>query len=521
METHSNEKPRRLRCLSPWDGSEIGDVDVDDAPGAKLAVERARAAQVSWAEAGFSRRASLLIEARDLFVKKAPALVELLVKENGKPPVEAWYSEILPNVELFTYWAKSAERFLRPEKVKLERTKYPGKSARVHLVPKGVIAVISAWNYPVALSLRAIVPALMAGNTVVFKPSSEALLVSKLLMECFEETLPKDVLVPFYGPGEAGSRIIEAGVDHLAFIGSVEVGREVAALAARRFTSVALELGGKDAAIVLEDADLDRVVEGIVWGAFTNGGQNCASIERLLVHRSIADALIPRLVTRIEALRVCASERGACDVGPLRSQGQLDSVRRQLDDALGKGARVLVGGKAAGDGRGFGFAPTLLGDVTGEMLVWTEETFGPLLPLRLFSNLDEAISLANDTRYGLTSSIWTSDLDLARDLAPRLRCGVVTANNHAFTAAMPFVPWGGTGLTGLGSTNGRQGLMEMVRPQLVLTDKAKGHEFFWYPYDEANLGLAKALLGFITGQGGLFKVLGLIKRSSRTRAAQE
>jgi acyl-CoA reductase-like NAD-dependent aldehyde dehydrogenase len=375
--------------------------------------------------------------------------------------------------------------------------------------------VISAWNYPVALALRAIVPALMAGNTVVFKPATDAMLVCRALAECFTETLPDGAFVPVLGPGAVGSAIVEAGVDHVVFIGSVEVGREVAALAGRHFTSCALELGGKDAAIVLPDADMGRAVEGIAWGAFTNGGQNCASIERLLVQEAVADGFLERLVARTKALRVCAGAPEGSDVGPLCNQGQLRAVAAQVEDAVAKGAKVLCGGAPAGGG--FGYLPTILDGVTDDMDVWNAETFGPLLPVRRYRTTDEAVRLVNENRYGLTNSIWTRDLTGARRMAERLECGVVTINNHAFSAGIPTVPWGGVKWTGMGSTNSHHSLAEMVRPQLILSDKPTGHEPWWYPYDGVNLALARALPAFVVAKKGVLQVLGLIRRASRAR----
>ncbi|MBN1770735.1 MAG: aldehyde dehydrogenase family protein [Deltaproteobacteria bacterium] len=517
MTDTSNPAPAEIRCLDPWTGHELESMPAGTREDAASAVRRAREAQPAWAARSFEERGRLLLGVRDTFAERAETLVELLGRENGKPPVEAWFAEIVPNLDLFTYWAKRTGKLLRDEKVGLDPTKYPGKKALVHQVPKGIVAVISAWNYPVAISLRAIVPALMAGNTVVFKPSSDAALVGRALVECFSRHLPKDVLVPFYAPGAVGSAIVEAGVDHVAFIGSVEVGREVAALAARRFVSCSLELGGKDAAIVLPDADPDRAVEGIAWGAFTNAGQNCASIERLILVEGVGDAFLPRLVERVKSLRAVVDGPAGSDVGPLRTAGQLAAVEAQVQDALARRAKLLCGGERLGDG--FGYAPTILDDVTDEMAVWNEETFGPLLPVRRAANVEEALELANRNRYGLTNSLWTSDPARARELAPRLRCGVVTVNNHAFTASMPFVPWGGVGETGMGSTNSHHALREYVRPQLVLTDRPTGHEAWWYPYDATNLELAKVLRRFLSGKGGMLKVLGLMRRASRRRSA--
>jgi len=516
MTDHSAPGTPMIRGLDPWDGSALEPLAAGTREDAARAVQQAREAQPAWTALSFEERGRLLLRVRDTFVERAEALVELLGRENGKPPVEAWFAEIVPNIDLFTYWAKRTAKLLRDEKVGLDSTKYPGKKAVVRQVPKGVVAVICAWNYPVALALRAIVPALMAGNTVVFKPSSDAALVGRALAACFSEHLPKDVLVPFYAPGALGSAVVEAGVDHVAFIGSVEVGREVAALAARRFVSCSLELGGKDAAIVLPDADLGRAVEGIAWGAFTNAGQNCASIERLILVGGAAEAFLPRLVERVQSLRAVTGGPAGSDVGPLRSAGQLAAVEAQVQDALAKGAKLLCGGKRVGDG--FGYAPTVLDDVTDEMAVWNDETFGPLLPVRRAADVEAALELANRNRYGLTNSLWTSDVVRARELAPRLRCGVVTVNNHAFTASMPFVPWGGVGETGMGSTNSHHALREYVRPQLVLIDRPGGHEAWWYPYDATNLALAKALRGFLSGRGGMLKVLGLMRRASRRRS---
>ena len=508
--------PAMIRCLDPWTGDELETIPAGTREDGARAVQLAREAQPAWAALSFEERGRLLLRVRDTFAARAEQLVELLGRENGKPPVEAWFAEVVPNLDLFTYWARRTGKLLRDEKVGLDPTKYPGKKAVVRQVPKGVVAVICAWNYPVALALRAIVPALMAGDTVVFKPSSDAALVGRALAQCFAEHLPSGALVPFFGPGALGSALVEAGVDHVAFIGSVEVGREVAALAARRFVSCSLELGGKDAAIVLPDADLDRAVEGIAWGAFTNAGQNCASIERLILVGGVGDVFLPRLVERVESLRAVTGGPEDSDVGPLRSAGQLAAVEAQVEDALAKGAKVLCGGKRLGDG--FGYAPTVLDDVTDEMAVWNDETFGPLLPVQYAGHLGEALELANRNRYGLTNSLWTTDVARARELAPRLRCGVVTVNNHAFTASMPFVPWGGRGETGMGSTNSHHALREFVRPQLVLTDRPSGHEAWWYPYDGTNLELAKVLRGFLSGKGGMLKVLGLMRRASRRRA---
>lgn len=469
-----------LVALNPADGSEVGRVAATTPDEVRDAVGRARAAQANWAQLGYSHRGRLLANVRDRFLEQARDIAKLLHQENGKPELEAYFSEVVPNIDLFDFHVAQDHKLLRDEPVNLSPLNYPGKKGVIEHRPLGVIGLISPWNFPVSIPLRTLIPALMAGNAVVFKPSEYAVLTGKFLGELFNEFLPPGILTVVQGDGAIGAALVEARTDRIVFTGSVATGRRVNVAAAEHLIPVSLELGGKDAAIVLEDADLDRAANGIVWGAFANAGQNCASIERCYVVKDVADAFIAKVVQRTQALRL-TSEGGTAEVGPLINAAQLATVERHVQEAVGQGARILAGGKARTPGHFF--EATVLVDVDHRMNVMREETFGPLLPIQVVANPDEAIRLANDSDYGLSASLWSRSVERANSLAPRLETGIVTINNHGFTAAIPQAPWTGVKHTGSGVTNSKAALLEYTRPHFTLVDKSKETlEVWWYPY---------------------------------------
>ncbi|MFW5740021.1 MAG: aldehyde dehydrogenase family protein, partial [Myxococcota bacterium] len=343
----------------------------------------------------------------------------------------------------------------------------------------------------IALPMRAIVPALLAGNCVLFKPSKEAALTGTCLGEVFEENLPAGV----FGTAQGGRDVIQAVVgqaDKLNFIGATTTGRALAHQCADKMIPSAWELSGVDAAIVLPDCDLERTIHGVVWGAFTNTGQNCASIERLLLHRDLAPTFIPRLVE--ETLKLRLGE----DIGPLRSQAQLATVEAHVKDAVDRGAKVLCGGKATG--AGYYFEPTILEMPAHEGPAIHEETFGPTLPIILFDTVEEAVRLCNDVNYGLTAGVWTRNLEQGKRIAAQLDVGVVMVNNASFTAAMPQATWGGVKGTGYGVTNSKYILHEMSHPKTVLIDANTSRELWWYPYNERLRNLLDAMIDANAGK---------------------
>jgi acyl-CoA reductase-like NAD-dependent aldehyde dehydrogenase len=477
---------------NPADGSELARVKSDTPDTVREAVARARKASAAWGALSYRERGAYLSRVRDRFLERADQIAEILHKENGKPQTEAYFAEVIPNLDLFDYHIANDHKLLADEVVKLSPLNYPGKRGVIQHVPLGVIGLIAPWNYPVSIPLRTLIPALMTGNAVVFKPSEYAALSGQAIFDLFEGILPKDVLVLVQGAGPIGASVIEAGIDRVIFTGSVGTGKKVGVAAAERLIPASLELGGKDAAIVFEDADLDRAANGIVWSAFGNAGQNCAAVERVYVVEKVAEPFLQRVVAKTKSLRLTCDGPEA-EVGPLINERQLEIVEQQVNDAISKGAKVLAGGSRRTPG--YFYEPTVLADVDHRMAVMREETFGPLLPVQVVPSVDDAVRLANDSNYGLTASLWTRDTARAKALASRLQTGIVTINNHSFTAAIPQAPWTGVKETGSGVTNSTAALHEMTRPRFTLVDSSKEKlEVWWFPYTPTLRGLAAGVL---------------------------
>lgn len=474
---------------SPLDGEPLSPVEATPAESVGKLVARAREAQGRWAQKPLEERMEIVYRVKDRILDAGEEIARVLRSECGKPEGEAWTAEVVPNADLVEHWVDGIEEALAPEEITLDPMTYPGKSGAIHAVPRGVIALITPWNFPIAIPLRTIVPALLAGNAIVFKPSEHSPRAGALIGKLFEGLLPPDLLLVVQGGGDVGAALVNASPDLVVFTGSVPTGRRIAEAAARSLVPVSLELGGKDAAIVLEDADVERAARGIVWGAFNNAGQNCASIERVYVHEKISKALVDRMVALTRELRVGE------DVGPLTTRQQLEIVERHVEGAREAGAEILCGGKATG--KGLLFEPTIVKVAASDesrVQLMTDETFGPILPVVVVKTEEEAINRANDSRYGLTASIWTKKTTRGEQLAERLRAGVVTVNNHGFTAAIAAAPWSGVGESGFGVTNSKHALREFTRPRFVLVDKSSAKsELWWMPYTPSLVATVKAM----------------------------
>jgi acyl-CoA reductase-like NAD-dependent aldehyde dehydrogenase len=485
-----------LSVASPLDGSPLPTVaatPLDDTP---RIVQAAREAQQAWAARDLASRVRSVAKLKRALLRRAGELASRVRAETGKPLEEALLAEVLSAADLVDYWTGSIEALLEPAAVEPDPLLFPGKKGLVRRLPRGVIALVTPWNYPFVIPMRTLVPALLAGNAVVLKPSEVTPRTGAALASLFEGILPPGLLGLVQGGGEAARRLIDAGVDAVCFTGGVATGRLVAAACAEHLVPCSLELGGKDAAIVLADAHLERAARGIVWAAFTNAGQNCASVERVYVERAVAARFAERVVALTRAL---SAER---DVSVMTTRRQRDLVASHVREALERGAELLAGGVPEGDS--LAFPPTVLRVADESCALMRDETFGPVLPIVVVDGAEDAIERANATRFGLTVSLWTRRIGRARKLAARLRAGVVTVNNHAFTAALPMAPWTGVKESGWGVTNGPHALESLTRPCLVLEDRSRAkRELWWYPYTD-TLKRAALAMARVRGGAGLF-----------------
>jgi acyl-CoA reductase-like NAD-dependent aldehyde dehydrogenase len=465
--------PSPFAMSSPLDGTALSEVAATPMSEIPELVARAHEAQRAWADRNIAQRIKAIAPAKSRLLDRAETIASAVHKEIGRPEVEVLLGEILPSADVVGYWTDSIEELMDPMEVALDKLAFPGKSGLIHREPRGVIGLISPWNMPIAIPLRTMIPALLAGNAIVWKPSEVSPRAAQFVKEAFDG-LPEGLLSIVQGGAEAGAAIASANVDLVVFTGSVATGRKVAHACAERLVPCSLELGGKDAAIVLADANLDRAANGIVWGALTMCGQNCASVERVYVEKGVSKEFTDKVVEIVKSLR-------AGDVGPLATERQRKIVSEHVEGAKKAGANVIVGGAEGKEG--YAYAPTVLTVESDDLPIMRDETFGPVIPIATVESAEEAVTRANASRYGLTASVWTRKTARGEELAKRLRAGVVTINNHAFTGALPAAPWSGVGETGYGITNSPLALEALTRPRFVLVDRNRAkRELWWYPY---------------------------------------
>jgi len=488
---------------SPVDGAPLSAVEATSPDDVKSLVARARAAQVAWAERTVEERIRILAPVKDRVLDRAEAIAREVHRETGKPEVEALLGEVLPTADGVDYWSRSIEELLAATEIELDGMSYPKKSGWTFKEPRGTIGLITPWNYPVALPLRTLIPALLAGNAVVWKPSEVTPRSGRAVWDLFLGLLPEGVLEMAQGGGDVGEALSKSDLDLVVFVGGVESGRKVAHACAERLSPCALELGGKDAAIVLKDANLARAANGVVWGALTNAGQNCAAIERVYVVKEVAEAFIEKVTAEVKALRI------GDEIGPLTTEKQRALVLGQVAAAESAGAKLLVGARSSERK----LPPIVVRVESDDTPLMKDETFGPILPIAVVADVEEAITRANASRYGLTASLWTKNTASAERIAHRLRVGVVTINNHAFTGALAAAPWSGHGDSGYGVTSSPVALEALTRPRFVLTDKSRARrEMWWYPYTPALRQIALSMAILRSSTSGIFRKVGAFFR---------
>jgi succinate-semialdehyde dehydrogenase/glutarate-semialdehyde dehydrogenase len=490
---------RRLRLSSPATGDTLHEITVANADDVRAALERARKAQPAWEALGVEGRVRYLRRALDVLVAKQEEFIDVVVRESGKPRTEVLMMDVFSGCDSLNYVAKRAPRWLRPETRRLHGMLRLAKRLRIVYRPLGVVGVISPWNGPFILSLNPTIQALAAGNCVLLKPSEVTPLSGRLVGDLFEAVgLPEGVLQVLLGDAETGAALVEAGVDKISFTGSVATGRKVAEACARQLVPCTLELGGKDPMVVCEDADLDSAAGGAVAGAFLNAGQYCCGTERVYVLDSVADEFVRKVVERAGALR--QGSDGEFDVGPLFWPRQLEIVEEHVADAFAKGARALVGGRRNPNLDGLYFEPTVLVDVSHEMKIMQEETFGPVLPIMRVRDEEEAIRLANDSRYGLAANVWTRSRRHGVEVATRIQSGSVCVNDMAMTYGAPEAPFGGLKQSGVGHVNGDAAVRGYCHALPILIDRFGGRQARdAYPYSFRRDAGMQRLIRFLFG----------------------
>lgn len=498
-----------LEMWNPATAEKMGELKEAKKEDIEQAMAEAREAFPSWKEMPLAERLRFIKRLREEIVEQAPELAKKIAQDTGKVELEALMSDILPTVSTLKYYEKKAASILKTKQVPTPVTLI-GRRSRVEYRPMGVVAVISPWNYPFMLSVIPVVSAMIAGNAVLFKPSEISPLTGQVIEELFSSlSLPKGVFRVLHGGKETGHHLVDAGPDKIFFTGSAATGRKIMAAAAEKLIPVDLELGGKDPMVVFADADLDRAVNGALWGAFTNAGQTCMAVERVYVESSVYDSFVQKVKEKTDQLRV--GQPDDADIGSMTSPQQMEIVESHLKDATEKGARILCGGKRL-NGETLHFEPTVLVDVDHSMKIMRDETFGPVLPIMPFSSEEEAVQLANETPYGLNASVWSKDREKAGRVAARINSGNVCVNDVMIGIANPHLPYGGNKDSGIGRYHGPEGLLTFVHPTSVLTHPGKKRrELNWFPYHPDQFEALRSLLHLLYGRRPLQGLKGLPK----------
>lgn len=447
--------------------------------------EKAHAAEQTVQKLTIDERIAHVVNLKEWILDNSDLIIDKLIEETGKSRFDAFTSEIFSVCDVVDYYKGHSKKILKEEKVHTPIMML-GKKSRIVYEPLGTILVITPWNYPFVQGFVPSILAFIAGNAVIIKPS-ELTPLKGLWEKMLEETkFPMNAFQFVYGGRETGAKLINKRPDKIHFTGSVKAGKIIMGEAAKQLIPVDLELGGKDPAIVFDDVNISRTVNGVMWGAFTTSGQSCTSIERLYVQDTIYDEFVKELVDKTKKLRTSNEHRDTqqpdeCDVGAITSPAQIKIIEDHLDDAVAKGATILCGGITA---RGsHHMLPTVVVDVTHDMLLGYEETFGPVVAVMKFKTEQEAIDLANDSNYGLSASVWSKDMKRAERVAKAIKTGNVSVNNHMLTEANAALPFGGIKDSGIGRYKGDHGLHTFSNSKSILYD-AQGSiiDPHWYPF---------------------------------------
>jgi acyl-CoA reductase-like NAD-dependent aldehyde dehydrogenase len=494
----TSEGRRRLGIRSPATRESVGEIVVNSQADVELAIAKARDAQEEWARVPVAERARIVRGAIDILVEKRGEVVKTLIDETGKTHLESLIMEVLPGCDYINFWCGRAVKELSDEKRKLHGYLRPYKKLMMHYRPLGVVGIITPWNGPFSLAINPTVQAILAGNAVILKPSEVSPRSSEWAVRLLTEAgVPEGVVQVLHGDGETGAALVNGGVQKISFTGSVGTGKKIAAACAEQLIPCTLELGGKDAMIVCEDADVERAAGGAVFNSMLNSGHVCMGVERVYVVESIADEFEERVKSIVSDLRYGTGED--VDLGSVFWDRQMSIIERHVEDARAKGAEIVVGGEADTTD-GLFYKPTFVRNLDHTMDLMREETFGPVVSVMRVADEEEAIRLANDSAYGLSGSVWTKNIQKGIEIAKRLETGSVVINDASMAYGAPEAPFGGMKQSGVGQVNGLGGLRGYTHQQPILIDRwGAKKERVWYPHTSESIKEIDGMIRFIYG----------------------
>jgi succinate-semialdehyde dehydrogenase/glutarate-semialdehyde dehydrogenase len=497
-----------VKSYAPATGELLGEAPDMSAEDVRAVVARAQKAQEAWGALPIEERCERVLRFRDALVEREAEVVDLIARECGKPRHEALLHELMVVADLATYLAKVAPRVLAPRELSLHLMKH--RRSWVQYTPRGVIGVISPWNYPLYMPLRDMLLAVVAGNAAVIKPSEATPLTALKAKEIWDGAgLPEDVFQVVTGYGPTGAALIDAGIQMCILTGSVATGRRVAAACGERLIPCVMELGGKAPLIVCADADVERTAQAVVYGGFSNLGQACISVERVYAHRQVHDQLLARVVELTKGLRQGDPTKDFVDVGAIIFPRQIEVAEKHIKDALEKGATLQAGGKRR-PGAGQFFEPTVLSGCNHTMTVMTEEIFGPIVPIMEVATEEEALRLANESHLGLNAYVFTNDREHGRRIAERIQAGSVLVNDVLSNGGCAEAPFGGMKQSGFGRVLGEESLRDMCDVRHISTDRIKmgSRDPLWFPYTESSYSWFKRGLRALFSGGSILRRIG-------------
>lgn len=504
--------PATLELVGELDGTPL-----DDIP---LIVQRAREAQAEWAARPLYERRRTLKRLQEYVASNVDSIAKVVCQETGKPRMEAINADLMTSLSAIMYSVEKMPSLFRPRGIGFGKLsvmmKYLGRRSYIQPRPLGTVAIIAPWNYPFGIPFSQTVMAVAAGNAVVLKPSPETPFTGLEVQKAFIAAgIPKELVQVVLGDGGAGNALASSDVDRVIFTGSTEVGKKVMTAAAQRLSPVTMELGGKDPMVVMADADLLRAAAAAAWGCYVNAGQTCVCIKRIYVHESVYQMFLEMFSKNASRIKLGHGwDDPEVGMGPLISESAVKNMEAQVARAVEQGGKVLFGGRRP-DMKGHFFEPTAIVDVEQSSDIVQKETFGPIVAVLPFRTDEEAITLANDSSYALSGSVWTSDLVKGRSMAERMSGGTVNVNNVGYTFGLASTPWGGRKDSGFGRTHGDEGFSELLEPHHVHVDRGRfARELWWHPYGQEGLELSQGMvdIGF---RGRYGKAAALLPRMRR------